>query len=251
MPRKPSSNLAPAPPTEPARLLHVDDRLAVISKPSGLSLATPRSAPEQAVERLRDALSEAERALLQGPLWLVHRLDVGTSGLVAVARDPEMHRELVGAFGERRVRKNYQALVWGHPRPREGLFDAALGPDRQDRRRMVTDPAGRSARTRYRVLEVAPHVALVELEPETGRTHQIRVHLASAGHPVVGDDLYGGPRHRGVKDRRVRALLDPAHTLLHALRLTLPAPPLRGTLELEAPLPGAFLSALVAVGMAA
>ena len=241
----------PAGPSEAARLIHCDDRLAVIAKPAGLSLATPRASADQAVERLRAALPEAERVSVEGPLWLVHRLDVGTSGLVAVARDPEMHRELVAAFGARRVHKSYLALVWGHPRPRQGVFDSPLGPDRQDRRRMIADPSGRAARTRYRVCDVAPHVALVDLEPETGRTHQIRVHLSAAGHPVVGDDLYGGPRHHGVRDRDLRAALAPLHTLLHARRLGLPAPPMPRPLEFEAALPPAFVVALHASGLAA
>jgi RluA family pseudouridine synthase len=223
--------------------------LAVIEKPSGLSLATPRSAPDEAVERLRSALPPDEAARLEGPLWLVHRLDVGTSGLVALARDAATHRLLVAAFGERRVHKTYLALVWGRPRPREGIYDAALGPDRADRRRMTVDPDGRAAVTAYRVLAVAPHVSLVALEPATGRTHQIRVHLAAAGHPIVGDDLYGGPRHHGVRDPQVRRRLAPPHTLLHAWKLTLPAPPLAAVLACAAALPPPFAAALAAVGM--
>jgi 23S rRNA pseudouridine1911/1915/1917 synthase len=244
--------VTPAAPSEPARLNYSDARLAVVEKPSGLSLATPRSAADEAVERLRSALAPEEAACIDGPLWLVHRLDVGTSGLVALARDADTHRLLVAAFGERRVQKTYLALVWGRPRPREGIYEAALGPDRTDRRRMTVDPEGRAAVTRYRVLEVAavaPHVSLVELEPATGRTHQIRVHLAAAGHPVVGDDLYGGPRHHGVRDVHVRRRLAPPHTLLHAWKLALPAPPLASALACVAALPPAFAGALEAVGI--
>jgi 23S rRNA pseudouridine1911/1915/1917 synthase len=115
---------------------------------------------------------------------------------------------------------------------------------------MRPDPDGRPSRTRYRVLARAPHVSLLVLFPETGRTHQIRVHLASAGHPIVGDDLYGGPRHRGLRDPRLRAALDPGHTLLHAWRLHLPATRCFGETILEAPLPAAFRTACTAAGIA-
>lgn len=232
-------------------IVHLDERLVVLDKPPGLSLATRRDEPGAAALRLVEALSESERARLgPGELHLVHRLDVGTSGLVVLARDAGMHRLLANAFAERRIGKTYLALVWGRPRPREGRFEQPLGPDRADRRRMLVDAAGRPAATRYRNLAIAAHVTLVELEPETGRTHQIRVHLAHAGHPIVGDDLYGGPRHRGVKPGALRAALAPAHTLLHAWRLRLPAPPLAQPLELRAPLPPAFERALAAAGMA-
>ncbi|MBP1602659.1 MAG: RluA family pseudouridine synthase, partial [Acidobacteria bacterium] len=113
---------------------------------------------------------------------LVHRLDVGTSGLVMLARDQETHRLLSRELSERRVEKTYLALVWGHPRPRLGRYDWPLAPDRRDRRKMRVDPGGSPAATRYRTVADASHVSLVELSPETGRTHQLRVHLARAGH---------------------------------------------------------------------
>ncbi len=244
--RPPASRLSPArvpAATEPARLVHLEAELAVVAKPPGLSLQTSRREPEAAVGRLIAALPEEERRRLgAGPLLLVHRLDVGTSGLVVVARSPEAHRALARAFAERRVEKRYLALVWGRPRPGRGVYDAPLAPDRRDRRRMRADPAGRRAVTRYAVRAVGPQVSLVELAPETGRTHQIRVHLAAAGHPVVGDDLYGGPRHHGVRDAALRRLLAPPHTLLHAWRLRLQGP--AGELDLVAPLPRAFAAAL-------
>jgi 23S rRNA pseudouridine1911/1915/1917 synthase len=233
-----------------ARLLHLDDRLAALAKPPGLSLSTPRAAPGEAARRLVQALPEDERRLLEdSELHLVHRLDVGTSGVVVVARDAAMHRDLVRAFAERRVEKVYLALVWGHPKPSAGRLDSPLGPDRRDRRRMRVDPAGRAALTLYRTLARAPHVALLELRPQTGRTHQLRVHLAAAGHPIVGDDLYGGPRHHGVRDRTARARLRPDHPFLHAWRLSLPAPPLSSPLSLTAALPADFERAVAALGL--
>jgi 23S rRNA pseudouridine1911/1915/1917 synthase len=235
------------------RVLYADERIVALDKAAGVSLATRRAEPGAAVARLLAALPDAERgahALAAGTLWLVHRLDVGTSGVVLLARDEDAHRELVRAFAARRVAKTYLALAWGRPRPAAGSWTFPLGPDRRDRRRMLVDPAGRAAVTAYRVAGRAPGVSLVRLEPATGRTHQIRVHLAHAGHPVVGDDLYGGPRHRGVRDPALRRLLDPGHTLLHAWRLHLPPTAASPELIVTAPLPFDFAAALAALGLA-
>lgn len=229
------------------RLVHLGDRFAVLDKPAGLSLATPRHAPDAAAARLVAALPEADRAALAArELHLVHRLDVSTSGLVVVALDAESHRDLAGCFARREVTKLYVALVWGHPRPRAGRWEVALGPDREDRRRMRVDPAGRLAVTDWLVLATARHVALVALWPRSGRTHQLRVHLAAAGHPVVGDDLYGGPRHHAVRERALAAALDPGRSLLHAWRLELSGlEPSR----FEARLPADLVAALAASGL--
>ena len=235
-------------------IAHLDERLVILDKPPGLSLATPRRAPGAAVERLRAALTAAERRKVEGQLFLVHRLDVGTSGLVVVARNAAAHRELVRAFSERTVEKVYLALVWGRPRPRNGVFDQPLGPDRRDRRRMQVAADGRPSRSLYSVLAATrgaglPAVSLVELRPETGRTHQLRVHLASAGHPIVGDDLYGGPRHHGVRDAGLRAALDPPHPLLHAARLVLPNSTGGAPVIAVAPPPPAFRAVIAALGL--
>lgn len=231
-------------------VLWSDRRLVAVAKPPGLSLATRPSEPGAAVLRLLESIPEEERALHDldaGGLLLVHRLDVGTSGVVLLARDEEAHKGLVRAISSKLAHKTYLALVWGRPRPREGRLEWPLGPDKRDRRKMRVDPAGKPAATRYRVLSAPPHAALVQLEPETGRTHQIRVHLAFAGHPVVGDDFYGGPRHRGVRDRRLRALLDPGHSLLHAWHLAVPRTQDLPAMAFEAPLPEDFTRALEAL----
>jgi len=238
---------------EPATIVYADARLVALDKPAGLSLATRRAEPDAAVRRLLAEIPSPERAawgLAAEGLWLVHRLDVGTSGLVLLARDHEAHRELVAAFAARGVGKSYLALVWGHPRPSVGTWDEPLAPDRRDRRRMRADPAGRRAATAYSTLARARHVALLYVQPATGRTHQIRVHAAHAGHPIVGDDLYGGPRHRAVRDPELRAALSPPHTLLHAWRLHLPATKATPELVLEAPPPPLFRAALERLGIA-
>jgi RluA family pseudouridine synthase len=234
-----------------SRILYIDGRIAVINKPPGISLATPRSDPTAAVARLLSLLSAEERAaygLDPAVVLLVHRLDVGTSGLVLAARDSDAHRELAQALSGGRIERTYLALVWGHPRPAEGRYEVSLGPDRCDRRRMKPDPGGRAARTAYRTLARLKHVSLVELRPETGRTHQIRVHLAQAGHWIVGDDLYAGQRQRALRDETLRHVLTPGHTLLHAWRLALPENRLTPVRFFEAPLPEDFAAALGALG---
>jgi len=236
-----------------ASVVYADERIVAVNKPAGVSLATRRREPGAAVDRLLAALPATERdlhGLAAEMLHLVHRLDVGTSGLVLLAHDEEAHRELVAAFVARRVAKTYLALAWGHPRPPSGTWEWPLGPDRRDRRRMRVDPDGRHAASAYSVVGRAPHLALVRLEPHTGRTHQLRVHLAYAGHPIVGDDLYGGPRHHGVRDQRLRALLDPGRPLLHAWRLHLPPTAASPELILHAPLPLDFTKTLTALGIA-
>ncbi len=233
-----------------ASLVYEDQRLAVFNKPPGLSLATPRSDPDTAVRRLLDSLPEGgSRDLQNTPLRLVHRLDAGTTGLVLVARDEQTHRELSEQLGKRQIEKIYLALVWGHPRPPAGRFQWPIVADRGDRRRMKADPAGRPAVTEYRTIASAPHVSLLELRPRTGRTHQLRVHLSRAGHWIVGDDLYGGARHRGVKEPSLRAILNPPHLLLHAWRLQLPESSRMRATKFEAPLPPAFRQALEALGI--
>jgi RluA family pseudouridine synthase len=238
--------------SEPARVICSNDHLLVVDKPAGVSLATRRAEPGAAVLRLCAALPEhALRATGADPasLLLVHRLDVGTSGIVVLARDAQAHRELVTAFATRLVAKTYVAVVWGRPAAREGRWTWPLGPDRRDRRRMRVEPEGRPSATAYRVVGGPRFACLVVLRPETGRTHQLRVHLAHAGHPIVGDDLYGGPRDRGVRDGAVRRALQPPHTLLHAWRLELPAIGGAPPLALVAAPPQTFARALEALSI--
>jgi 23S rRNA pseudouridine1911/1915/1917 synthase len=200
-------------------LLENDDLLA-LAKPPGVSMATsrrPGRSEAEIVARLLDACGVgAGRSLL-----LVHRLDVGTSGVVLLARSAAAHRSLSRAFQERRAKKTYRALVWGHPVPARGVLDTPLGRDPGDGRRMRAAPDGKPAVTRYVTLRRYSGVADLELFPETGRTHQIRVHLASRGHPIVGDDLYGGARRwRGVREAGLRdAFRTVRRPLLHAIRI--------------------------------
>ena len=234
-------------------LIYETPRWLAVNKAPGVSLATGRGGSREAIDRLLASLAPSDRQILwesAEDLHLVHRLDVGTSGLVLLARDGEAHAALVRAFSERRVHKTYLALVWGRPRPRQGTWDWPLGPDREDRRRMRVDAGGKPSVSQYRTLAESSHVSLLELHPETGRTHQLRVHCARAGHLIVGDDLYGGPRERGLRDRVLREHLRPGRPLLHASELHLPETAAGPELRLRAPLTDDFSSVLTFLGMA-
>ena len=208
-----------------------------LDKPAGVSMATSSKAGKSEAEVIARLLS-ACGARAVGPLFLVHRLDAGTTGVVLLAKSADAHRALSLAFQEHRASKTYRALVWGHPVPAAGVLDAPLGRDPKDGRKMRAAAEGKRAVTRYRTLRRHPSVADLELSPETGRTHQIRVHLAAKGHPIVGDDLYGGgARWKGVGDAGLReALRAVPRPLLHASRIAVP----ELGLEVEAPLPEDF-----------
>ena len=225
-------------------ILFENENYIAVEKAAGVSLATPRGSP--------GPFDAGAILNVGGPVFLIHRLDVGTSGVVLLARNAEAHREASRLFQSRRIAKTYRAIVWGHPVPALGTLDAPIGMDRSDRRKMRVDPQGKPAWTDYRTLRRLPALAHLELSPRTGRTHQIRVHLAARGHPIVGDDLYGGPRWRGVRDPALRrALAQVTRLLLHALRLEFEDPFGGGPLRIESPEPpefGALLSAAGATG---
>jgi len=171
--------------------LHADDDLLVLAKPSGL-LCVPGRGPDK-----QDCLSR--RAQQQWPdALVVHRLDQATSGLVLMARHPEAQRRLSRAFEQRAVRKRYHAVVAGHmPAPPEGAWadiDLPIAADWERRPLRIIDEArGKPSLTRWRVLPVGntpKDTTRIELEPVTGRTHQLRVHLAAVGHAILGDALY-------------------------------------------------------------
>src|SRR5215831_10182067 len=163
-----------------ARLFH-NDFVVALNKPPGVSMATSSREEKSgaaAVERLLAACGEAPDRELR----LVHRLDVGTSGVVLLAKGDDAHRALSRAFQSGGARKTYRALAWGHPVPARGVCDAPLERDPKDGRKMRAARGGASAKravTRWETLVRLPSVADLRLSPETGRTHQIRVHLSS------------------------------------------------------------------------
>jgi 23S rRNA pseudouridine1911/1915/1917 synthase len=156
----------------------------------------------------------------------VHRLDRGTSGVLLVAKDDETHRSLVRQFAGRTVEKEYLALVHGVPGRTSGTIDAPIGRDPVHRQRMsVGAPRGRDARTSWTILEALDGASLLRVRIHTGRTHQIRVHLASIGHPVAGDAAYGGTRTPSSRSRDARAaLVSLQRPALHAARIAFTHP---------------------------
>jgi 23S rRNA pseudouridine1911/1915/1917 synthase len=204
------------------RLFESPEVLA-LDKPPGVSMATstaPGRSEAEIVQRLLVACAEKPDAGLR----LVQRLDVGTSGVVLLARTDAAHRSLQQALQEGGAHKTYRALVWGRPRPDEGAYEDPLGRDPKDGRRMAVRSAGKRAVTRYRTLAAFMDLSDLALSPETGRTHQIRVHLTAHGHPIAGDDLYGdATRWERVQEPALRrALAQLTRPLLHAERIEIP-----------------------------
>lgn len=165
-------------------IIHRDDRLLVLEKPSGL-LAVPGRGPD-----LQDCLAARVRRVVPTAL-VVHRLDRDTSGLMLMAVDADAQRDLSRQFEARTVRKAYRCIVRGEPAADEGFVDLPIGRDplRPPRYR-IDEVAGRPSQTRWRVLDRLGDRTRLEVEPITGRSHQIRLHLATVGHPILGDPLY-------------------------------------------------------------
>lgn len=166
------------------RIVHADDRLVVIDKPAGLLAVPGRTEPDCASARVQDLYPDA---------LIVHRLDQATSGLLLFARGVTTQRQLSADFAERRVHKLYVAVVAGHL-DGDGLIDLPLDADWPNRpRQQVDTERGKPSQTRWRVLAHEGAHTRVALEPLTGRTHQLRVHLAHVGHAILGDTLYATP----------------------------------------------------------
>lgn len=189
------------PPVPPLRLLPEDipllivyeaDDLLVIDKPAGLAVHPAPGHPDHtlvnALLHLYPHLAGCGDSLRPG---IVHRLDKDTSGLMLIARNEDARADLMAQFKNRTVHKSYQALVKGRLTPESGVIEAPLGRDPRHRQRMAVLTEGREARSEYRVMKYIGNCSLLEVVPQTGRTHQIRVHLSAIGYPVMGDAIYG------------------------------------------------------------
>jgi 23S rRNA pseudouridine1911/1915/1917 synthase len=234
-------------------IVYEDDDLAIVNKPAGMMVHAGAGATDDARNRgtLVNALLHhfAKLSAVGGDLrpGIVHRLDRATSGLMVVAKNDESHRRLAKQFSAREVHKTYLALVHGWPKPDRGTVQTAISRHSQKRTRMTTRGfGGRDAVTHYAVQKKidSPYgkFALVELKIETGRTHQIRVHMSSLGHPVVGDALYGAPGELRSQSNKRRAAGMPAilklsRNFLHSATLELTHPRTKKTLKFLSPLP--------------
>lgn len=236
----PARPLLLTPEAIPLDILHEDDDLIVLNKAPGMVV---HPGPGRSTGTLVHALL-AHCGTLTGiggveRPGIVHRLDRDTSGLLVVAKTERAHLSLSRQFKARVVKKRYLALVHGEVRQDSGRIEAAIGRREHDRKRMgVRAWGGREARTLYHVLRRLPDMTALALDLETGRTHQIRVHLAHIGHPVIGDQVYGGRRER----RRVASNEPRAdRQMLHAWHLAFRHPTTDAWVEFTAPLPEDFL----------
>lgn len=222
----------------PLEILHEDASLLALDKPAGLVIhpGSGRSSGTL-VHRLLAAYPEIASVGGPGRPGIVHRLDKDTSGVLVVARTAAAYRELVRQFAAREVEKRYLAIVAGIPREAAGTIEAPIGRHERKRKIMAVRSRGRPATSHWRVLETGSDAALLEVQPVTGRTHQIRVHLKHLGHPILGDPTYGPSRKASVP----RSLL--TRPALHASRLTFRHPATGEPLTLNSPLAADLRSA--------
>lgn len=219
----------------PLVILHADPHLLLVIKPAELATMPGPGHPAGTLANALRALG-CPLSSLEGPLrpGIVHRLDLGTSGVLAVACNDETHRALAAQFRTHQIERRYLALVRGHPRWEETEAETWLARRRPGRRSFaaVAEGQGRWSRTRFRVLAQGPDITVVEATPLTGRTHQIRVQLATLGHPLVGDIRYGGAAARHHAQQ-----LGLRRHALHAAELGLQHPATGARVRAHAPLP--------------
>lgn len=205
------------PPPEELETIYFDDDIIVANKPSGL-LSVPGRGPEKAV------CANSQLSDRHGPVLTVHRLDMDTSGLMIFARNKAAQTALSRQFELRGVEKSYEALVQGQMVDATGIIDKAIARYSLKRPLRHLDSDGQSAITHWAILDIGASQTRVELRPKTGRSHQLRLHMASLGHPILGDVFYGDPRSH-------------ARLCLHAAHLTFDHPASGEPLSFAAPVP--------------
>ncbi len=236
----------------PLEILYEDDNLIAINKPSGI-VVHPGAGNRNGTLASALLFHFGQKGLssigdVKRP-GIVHRLDKETSGVMIAAKKNSSHLLLSTMFKNREIKKEYRAIVWGVVN-NEGMIDKSIGRSKKNRTKMVVDVEGRNAVTRFSVIRTNGWITELLVKPETGRTHQIRVHLSTMGHPIVGDDLYGGgqsimkriaPLYRGA----AAEMISKTHrVMLHAERLTFKYPKKKKDITITAPLPDDFKSIL-------
>lgn len=226
----------------PVAIVYEDDALLVVDKPPGMVVHP--AAGNYRGTLVNALLFHAENFSGIGGILrpgIVHRLDRNTSGLIVVAKSDEAHVALARQFSDRTVRKTYRALVHGSVREDSGIIDMAIGRHPSDRKKMSTKSRrGKQALSRWEVVERFSSVSLLDVRIETGRTHQIRVHLSAAGYPIVGDSVYGSSKHRieALRDMTLRRILGAMkRQALHAAGLEFTHPVTERLLSFSSPLP--------------
>jgi 23S rRNA pseudouridine1911/1915/1917 synthase len=228
----PPGAVAVADDSVPYAITYEDEHLLVIDKPAGVVV---HPAAGHRTGTLAQALSGVAAGGPDGSrAGIVHRLDRDTSGLIVVARSDVVHRALTGSLAARELRREYLALVDGRPEARTGTIDAPIGRDRRDRTlHSIDTDVPRDARTHFEIERMLPGSTLLRVVLETGRTHQIRVHLAAIGHPVSGDPQYGIAGRYGLRRQ-----------FLHAARLSFPHPVTGAEIDVRSELPDDLAAAL-------
>ena len=221
----------------PIDVVFEDDHIMVVNKPAGLPVHPGPGHPDSTLVNgllgMRPNVSGVGGIMRPG---LVHRLDMDTSGLMVVAKTDAAHVHLTNELKDRKFNKGYTALVLGTLEPREALIDAPIGRDPSNRKRMALDDNGRASQTAYSAITLYENMTLADVKPVTGRTHQIRVHFASIGHPVVGDETYG------------RADPNLGRNFLHAHRLGFQHPVTSEDVEFRSAMPAELQAYLDGLG---
>jgi 23S rRNA pseudouridine1911/1915/1917 synthase len=242
-----------APEAIPLDVVYEDEHLAVINKPAGMvvhpgagitsgtlanALAFKFKIKDEELKIAEGADEQSKIQNLKSKIGIVHRLDKDTSGLIVVAKNEQIHEALSEQFRNRDVFKSYIALVHGEPEENAGEVDAPITREKHNRTKMAVRAHGRNALSLWKVKKRFEKFTLLAVEIKTGRTHQIRVHLASLNHPVVGDETYNAGRDKTVFDLTIRkAIQDLNRFFLHAEKLSFTHPVSGERLDFTAPLP--------------